>query len=238
MNLLTIVRRAVDVALVGLVALGLATLAGSSMEPTIPLGAAVVTADVGPADLRVGDVVSLTTGSESQTVFTHRIARLITRPDGLWIETKGDANVTADPVLTPASSVLGRVLVGIPGAGYLLRFLTLPSGFAAVISLVTLLVVLSWLLDSFAGDRRAPRPTTSAGARAAGEAVSAAAVTAAAAVAGPAAAPRPPMPARPAATERPGATLIPRARPRGGSTERIRHAIAPRSAAAVRLPAQ
>lgn len=227
---LTITRRALDVALVVLVALGLATMgiarlvpltghqtlvvAGSSMEPTVPLGAAVVTEPVAPADLRVGDVVSLATGPTLETVFTHRITRLVTRTDGLWIETKGDANATVDPVITPVAHILGRVVVEIPGAGYLLRFLSLPSGLAASICLIALLVVLSWYLDSFARERRvrATGPTADMRETAAD------------------------VPAR-ATTSRPSrGPSTPRTR--GRSRDRISHAIAPRSAAAIQSSAQ
>ncbi len=59
---------------------------------------------VDPTDLAVGDVVSMKIGPE-HAVFTHRIIRIVERDDGLWIETKGDANTTADPAITP---IVGR----------------------------------------------------------------------------------------------------------------------------------
>lgn len=229
-NPLTITRRALDVALVALVALGLATtviarlvpltghqtlvVAGSSMEPTIPLGAAVLTEPVAPAELRVGDVVSLATGPSLETVFTHRITRLISRPDGLWIETKGDANETVDPVITPVAHILGRVIVEVPGAGYLLRFLSLPSGLAASICLVALLVILSWFLDSLARDRKVRVAASMADLRGTADDGASDALTS--------------TPSRRPSTPR----------TRGRSRDRIRHAIAPRSAAAIHLSAQ
>ena len=36
-------------------------------------------------------------------IFTHRIVRIAERAGAIWIETKGDANATADPSLTPAT---------------------------------------------------------------------------------------------------------------------------------------
>ena len=230
MSPLALVHRVLDVALVVLVVLGVTTVVttrllpltghgtlvvtGSSMEPTIPLGAAVVTEAVSPGELRVGDVVSLATGSTLQTVFTHRVTRLITRSDGLWIETKGDANKSADPVITPTSDVLGRVVVEIPGAGYLLRFLALPSGLAAATCLASLLIVLSSFIDSVDRDRRSRNRSVAMD----------------------------PRPARPDETVEPGpAETLPNVtttRARRASKQRIRYALVPRSAAALGAPAR
>src|SRR5262245_44737577 len=60
---------------------------GPSMEPTIPLGSAVHVEPVPATDLRAGDVVSLQAGIR-HAVFTHRITRVVTLPDGIYIETK------------------------------------------------------------------------------------------------------------------------------------------------------
>ncbi len=83
------------------------------MEPTIPLGAAVIVEPVAPADLAVGDIVSLRSGPQ-RAVFTHRIIRIADRDGEVWIETQGDANDAPDPSITPATAVIGRVAVIIP----------------------------------------------------------------------------------------------------------------------------
>lgn len=120
--------------------------AGPSMEPSIPLGAAVVLDQVAPADLAVGDVVSLRSGPD-RAIFTHRIIRLAEGDGGLWLETQGDANATADPSLTPAAAVIGRVSVGIPVAGYLLTLYSAPVGILFAISLGLVLLLLGVLLE-------------------------------------------------------------------------------------------
>jgi signal peptidase I len=127
---------------------GLTTLivGGPSMTPAIPVGAALIAEPVAPADLAVGDVVSLRTGS-AQAVFTHRIARLVEREGGIWLETKGDANVEPDPALVPVSAVIGRVVVTIPYAGYLVTVLSQPIGMVFVLSLAGLFLVAGWLLE-------------------------------------------------------------------------------------------
>jgi signal peptidase len=122
---------------------------GGSMEPAIPLGAAVVIEPVATRDLAVGDVVSLRTGRDLQRIFTHRITRIVPRTEQLWIETKGDANTEIDPSITPTSQVVGRVTWSIPYAGFLLALLSIPSGVLVVLVVAAFLIVLIWLLESF-----------------------------------------------------------------------------------------
>lgn len=168
-RLLLMVRRVVDGALVVLVALGLATVvlgrllplaghpvlivAGPSMEPTLPLGSAVVLRRVAPGELRVGDVASVRTGPR-QAIFTHRITRVVERDGAPWIETRGDANATVDPSLTPASAVVGRVDLWLPAAGYLLTLVSSPVGVCFALSLGGMLLVAGWLLDDLLAARR------------------------------------------------------------------------------------
>ena len=117
------IRRLLDMALILLVlavlavvlavnvgpALGhqLIVIRAGSMEPAIRLGSLIEVSKVQPADLRPGDVVTLK--ETNGTLVSHRITRIVQLPDGLYIETKGDANASVDTPLVPASSVAGRV---------------------------------------------------------------------------------------------------------------------------------
>jgi signal peptidase len=131
---------------------------GNSMQPTIPIGAAVIVEPVAPAAIQVGDVVSLRTGAHLQSVFTHRVTRVVDRDGVPWIETKGDANATADPSLTSTSQVIGRATTTIPYAGFLLALLSIPSGVLLVLFLAGVLLSLTWLLESFEVDLIAQVP--------------------------------------------------------------------------------
>lgn len=133
---------------------------GPSMEPAIGLGAAVVAERVASSDLAVGDIVSMKVGPD-HAVFTHRIIRLVERPDGLWIETKGDANRDPDPSITPASAVLGRVAVSVPRLGYLVTALSSPSGTGTVLGFAGLLLAIAMLISPSAGPNRASSPDRS-----------------------------------------------------------------------------
>lgn len=197
---LPIVRRIVDVLLLALVVLGLAgiilgkavpfvgypvlVIVGGSMEPAIHLGAAAILERVDADQIAVGDVVSFKTGQ--QTTFTHRVTRIAQRDDGIYFETKGDANETIDPVLSPSWSMLGRVSSSIPYAGYLLAWMSIPVAVMFMLLLGGVLTVFAWLLESLeldlawsrhraAGDAVAP-PVIVAQDRAVGSQVEAGAV--------------------------------------------------------------
>lgn len=115
-----------------------------SMVPVIPVGAAVVL-DRGGSQVQPGDVVAMRL--DNGAVFTHRVTRLASLSGVSYIETKGDANVSVDPALTPLDHVIGRVAVSLPIAGYLIAGLGTPAGLAtALLAALTLLAAL-WYLD-------------------------------------------------------------------------------------------
>jgi signal peptidase len=155
-------RRAVEVGLVALaLTMLLAVLAvrvipatgrtvlvvgGSSMEPAVHRGSAVLIEPVSAGNLATGDLVSVRVGP-GQAIFTHRITRLVSRPDGVWIETRGDANAEPDPALVPASAVVGRVAGSVPGLGYLIASLSQPVGVGAAVGLTGVLLAVILLLE-------------------------------------------------------------------------------------------
>ncbi len=120
--------------------------AGTSMGPALQVGTAIIVEPVDPAELAVGDVVSVRSGP-AKAIFTHRIVRLVQREGSLWLETKGDANPSPDPSILPASDVLGRVEVSIPYAGYLLALTSSLSGMVLVVAVGLLLLTLGWILN-------------------------------------------------------------------------------------------
>ncbi len=168
--LTAILRRLLDLVLLGLILTVLVSLTvarivpaitggptyvvgGGSMEPTIPLGAVVVDVPIPTADLHVGDVVSVKVGAQ-QTVFTHRITRTIPRGGAVWIETKGDANPTPDPSIIPATSVAGRVSTVVPLLGYPIQLLSSLAGVAFLLSVGMVTLLGASLLETLEDDQR------------------------------------------------------------------------------------
>jgi signal peptidase len=140
--------------------------AGGSMEPTVPRGSvAVVHPMTGAPD--VGDAVTLR-GSHG-TYVTHRVVRVAELDGTRYLELKGDANASPDPVLVPASAAVGRVEVVVPFAGYVQLALARPAGWMAVLCGVVTLWLASALLTPAAGSANRGAVTADRPALAAGE---------------------------------------------------------------------
>ncbi len=120
---------------------------GPSMEPSIPLGSAVHVVPVEASELRAGDVISLQAGMRN-AVFTHRIVRVVNLPEGMYVETRGDANTGPDPSLVPMEDILGRVTVSIPLAGFGIALLSSYQGVMFLIAFGLVLLAGAWLLET------------------------------------------------------------------------------------------
>lgn len=83
-----------------------------SMEPAVPTGSLVLSVPADP--LASGDVALVRRGS---TVYCHRVVERTL--DGYVL--KGDANDEADFGAVSPADVLGRAVVAVPGAGYLVE---------------------------------------------------------------------------------------------------------------------
>ena len=94
------------------------TVLSGSMEPTISAGDLVVVRPTDPADLRIGDVVTVQPVSDDPTLVTHRIVGVTHGGDGLaGFVTQGDANEHPDEPVVP-EQVMGRVVYTVPLIGH------------------------------------------------------------------------------------------------------------------------
>ena len=84
-----------------------------SMEPTIHVGALLITQETDIADICMGDVVCFRT-QDAQIwgkIVTHRVVDVISMGDGsVMLETKGDANLVADGYLVGQNNLVGKVV--------------------------------------------------------------------------------------------------------------------------------
>ena len=132
----------------------LVVVAGVSMEPAIPRGSLIQPRPVDPDEIAVGDVV--TVRADNGVLVTHRVVRTADLPAGPHLELRGDANESPDPVLVPASSVVGRIEYFVPGAGYLLSALTNWTGLLAVLALFAAALIGLSLLEDVVSTTEAP----------------------------------------------------------------------------------
>lgn len=124
-----------------------AVLSGS-MEPEYPVGSLVYVKKTDPAELAVGDVITFM--QSENTVVTHRIVEILpddTDPETLRFTTKGDGNDAEDGTPVHYKNVLGRVVLCVPGLGYVSNFIQKPPGMYIAMAVVVLVFFASFLPD-------------------------------------------------------------------------------------------
>ncbi len=114
-----------------------------SMEPTIPTDSFVLVHRVDASKIRVDDVISFFSKDEALrgAVNTHRVVGISGTDGQIVFETKGDANQSADKVPVHASDLIGKVVLVSFGLGKLIRLISNPLVFAAVIAIPLLIVM-------------------------------------------------------------------------------------------------
>ncbi|HUP55545.1 MAG TPA: signal peptidase I [Methylomirabilota bacterium] len=128
---------------------------GASMQPAIPLGAAVITARANPDAVGVGDIVTIR--ADNGVVYTHRVVEVDASEPEIWLRTKGDANTTADAAPVPGASVIGVVGMTIPVAGYLIVMLATPAGVLCFLAYAGALLLAIWELEEAEGEAETHR---------------------------------------------------------------------------------
>lgn len=135
-----------------------AVLSGS-MEPAYPTGALLYVRKVDPADIQPGQVITFLL--DEHTVATHRVLEVIPDPEEAGIyryRTKGDANEAADAGLVHCKNVLGTPVACVPYLGYVITWIQNPPGTYIAISAAAVLLLLVFLPDLFAEDKKKPAP--------------------------------------------------------------------------------
>lgn len=116
-----------------------------SMEPAIPTGSIVLVAPV--ESYEVGDVVTYHTGQAGSIPVTHRIVKKNQGEQHLYYLTKGDANEDMDPSPVAHQRVMGKVTAHLPFMGYAIEFARTPLGFALLIGIPALVIILDELAN-------------------------------------------------------------------------------------------
>ena len=109
-----------------------------SMAPAIGVGDLVVTSPVPPKDIHPGDVVSF--HSANGVLVCHRVVSMDQANGTLC--TKGDANQHQDLSPVPFQDVVGKVAFSVPVLGYFIDFLKSPFGWALIVLLALLVLLL------------------------------------------------------------------------------------------------
>ena len=113
------------------------------MEPTYKTGSIIYVKDVDCKSLRIGEAITFLL--DENTVATHRIVDIVkegTNGEGLYFQTKGDANDDVDANLVYYKNVIGKPVFSIPVLGYLANYLQSTQGLYLAIAVVALLLFL------------------------------------------------------------------------------------------------
>ncbi len=104
-----------------------------SMRPMLEPGDLIISKDVNPEEVKVGDVITYKVGTN--TLVTHRVIE-ITREDGKpAFQTRGDANNTKDGGLVLSEQLVSSFVLNIPKGGYIVNFIRSPIGLILLILL-------------------------------------------------------------------------------------------------------
>lgn len=116
----------------------------SSMYPAYPVDSLVIVQSLDASELQVGDVITYVL-NDSDVLITHRIVSIDN--DNQTLTTKGDANNTVDASMVSFSEVIGKVVIGFPLAGGILRVITASENRIMIIGCIVVLFMFSFIWD-------------------------------------------------------------------------------------------
>ena len=158
-NAASTVLVALVVLLVGvrLVGLQVFTVLSGSMEPTYHTGSLIYVRKIDTADIQPGTVITFMLNES--TIATHRVVAVVPDEEDaqtVRFRTKGDANDLEDGTLVHYKNVIGTPVFSIPYLGYVANYVQHPPGMYVAISAGAILLLLVFIPDIFA-DEKKPR---------------------------------------------------------------------------------
>ena len=130
---------------------GMFTIDSSSMEPTYRINTLILVQNTAPENIRVGDVITYVANDQGLLV-THRVVDI--DRNNRTFTTKGDANEIEDASPVLWTNTVGRVVLGIPWVGGIMRSLTAAENRPFVVGAIILLLLLSMNWDFFLRRKR------------------------------------------------------------------------------------
>jgi len=110
-----------------------------SMAPAIKTGSVVM---VKPeADYKIGDIISFSLDEKNEIPTTHRIKEIKIKNGIQKFITQGDANNAPDMVEIEKENIIGKVILTVPLAGYLVAVAQKPSGYLALILIPAFVII-------------------------------------------------------------------------------------------------
>lgn len=120
-----------------------------SMEPAISAGSLVFVSKKSEAETYTYIEDDVITFKQNGELVSHRITRVIREDNEKFFETRGDANNAVDQTLVAEKDVVGKVVFDLPFLGRVTDFVRQPVGFAFLIIIPTLLLIISEVFSIF-----------------------------------------------------------------------------------------
>lgn len=122
----------------------------SSMQPTIPPGAAIIVNNVSARAIDVGDIITFRERTGGDVVYvTHRVVDIVERSGTVHFRTQGDANAQPDAGLVSPDELVGRVVFTIPYLGHVIALVQSTVGLILLVGVPITLLILSEIWDLF-----------------------------------------------------------------------------------------
>jgi signal peptidase len=120
------------------------TVRSGSMDPELKVGSVVITRPVQAEEISVGDVITFRSPTSGE-ITSHRVSAI---EDGPSFRTEAVSTEDADPFVTPAQGVVGRICFELPFAGYVVQRLVTPVGIL-LLFIFGFSIVVSEIIGSF-----------------------------------------------------------------------------------------
>ena len=133
-------------------AITLYTILTQSMEPNIKPNDVIIDLTIkNPDDIHIGDIITFTStySLTKGMVITHRVIDKKIENGGWVFYTKGDANLSPEPIPTPFINIHGKVLFKVPQLGLLQKFLATKGGWLIVVVIPALVIIISDIMKLF-----------------------------------------------------------------------------------------
>ena len=122
-----------------------------SMEPAIPANSVIITHEVDPDEIKVGDVIAYFSKDPTLNgaVNTHRVVEICEEEGPVFYQTRGDANNANDLYPPTANEIIGVVVFSSHFLGTLVRLIANPLVFFPLILLPLLVLLVLNLVKTY-----------------------------------------------------------------------------------------
>lgn len=127
------------------------TVRSGDMEPELKVGSVVITRPVDADKIGVGDVITFHSPTSGE-MMSRRVSAIEVGPS---FRTEAASSEAADPFITPAQGVIGRVCFEVPFAGYIVQRLVTPVG-VLLLFIFGFAIVASEIISRFQVRRKEP----------------------------------------------------------------------------------